>query len=314
MAKATFVSRLQNIEISGQLYKGVDLLQGVHVANDAQKKKGWLDETFRNWVGKLEADYLRDSPAYLYAVSEITFEKSADLNTLNSFLGISQLALTGLWLVKDNAINLDTGFLIIDVPSPPYTLVTSDVWAARYTDASGALFETSFDRKELRDAATLLLSWAQASGQHDSATEPNLFTNVARLQRVLFFVQAARAQDRLPLKIIHYCTCFETLFTTDSMEVSHKIAERVARFLGTNHEERVDVFEQMKDIYDIRSSVVHGELLRTKFRDNIEPYSVACDTFLRLTITKILQDSTLSETFSGNQEQLNEFFKQLVLA
>ena len=41
--------------------------------------------------------------------------------------------------------------------------------------------------------------------------------------RAMRFIAAARAAPDLAFKISHYCSALETLFTTDPIEVGHKL-------------------------------------------------------------------------------------------
>ena len=305
--KSTFIARLEHIKITEPLRKGVSMGQGIYIANDSMRVKKLLSPSFVTSAGEIEADYLRKSDAYLYAPVVTTPDKGDGLQTLIEYLGMGHLVFTSLWLIKDNSINLDTGFLTTEGTFPR---VVSNDWKARFSNSSGSFEAAIFNRAQLEEAADLLSLWL-SSAEENNQDRDFLFKNAARLHRVVFFLQAARAQDRLPLRIAHYCTCFETLFTTDSIEVSHKVAERMARFLGTTPEERQRIYDQVKDAYGIRSSVVHGELLSKRFA-NVEPNSVECDRLLRSTIRRILLDPSLLEMFLSEKGKLNAFFKELI--
>jgi hypothetical protein len=308
----TFITRLQDIKITEALYKGVELSNGLYLANDRARVKRLVSDEFVTWTGQLEAGYLLKCDAYLYAVTKDTAPMGGEIGTINSFLGMGQLALTSLWLVKDNAVNLDTGFLITD-PRQPGGGVSSNVWSVRNSNASRTRQVSVFSREELKQAATFFSTWASGHG-HDEADNPlDIFRNAARLDRVFFFLQAARAQNMLPLKIAHYCTCLEALFTTESEEVSHKVAERVAHFLGSGLADKQEIYDQVKRAYGIRSRVVHGDVLARR-TGPVEPEAIACDNLLRRTIRKILQDPALREIFSDEQGRLNAYFKELIFA
>lgn len=311
--KATFVTHLRNIKVTERLYKGVDTGYGIYIANDDKRIKTLLTPWFVEAAGRMEAQALRDSDAYLYAVSDSTSSSSNHIQLLNEYLAKGQGAVTALWLVKDNAVNLDTGFLMVEQASF-LPRVDSSRRTAEFSDSAGGKDTRTFTRPELSEAVSLLSQWLSPMPEDDASPDLDLFTNAPRVQRAFYFLQASRAQDRLPHKIAFYCTCLETLFSTDDQELRHQVAERAARFLGTNSTERQHIYQQVKDAYDIRSSVVHGDVLSKKFRkaETIQHYSVVCDEYLRSSIRKILSEPDLAATFSSTKEKLNTFFKEMI--
>ena len=51
----------------------------------------------------------------------------------------------------------------------------------------------------------------------------------------------------------------EVLYSLDAGELTHKLSTRAAYFLGPGSaEDRVDVFDAVHDLYEVRSSIVHG--------------------------------------------------------
>jgi hypothetical protein len=57
--------------------------------------------------------------------------------------------------------------------------------------------------------------------------------------------------------LVDAITAAEALLGTD-VEVTFRLAFRVAMILGSDDDERVRIFERMKSYYDTRSSVLHG--------------------------------------------------------
>jgi hypothetical protein len=311
-----FVTRLNNIKIAEPLYKGVELCKGLYLANDDKLIKQLLTSEFVEWAGKSEAGYLGMSDAYLYATTARALDEADPIPPLNDFLGIGQLSLVGLWLVKDNSVNTDTGFLIRQCPSPIRILAGNHI-AVRFSNSSASFETTDFSREQLlKEAARLMAVWLgpqqEISGGDDA--DLALFGSAGRLHRLVYFVQAARAQNRLPVKIALYCACLETLFSTDSNELRHRLSERVARVLGQDPTKRREIYDQLRSAYDIRSAVIHSDILTSKYGNSgaLEHYSATCDQLLRRAIRKILLDADLLKTFSGSKKTLNAFFTGLI--
>jgi hypothetical protein len=91
--------------------------------------------------------------------------------------------------------------------------------------------------------------------------------------------QEVPAPGNLSLAIRYFSASFERRSASDSvvdlvtsleavlgtnMEISFRLATRVAQLLGSNDEERVDLFRATKLWYDLRSTVVHGGEVKAK--------------------------------------------------
>src|SRR5205823_2605732 len=74
--------------------------------------------------------------------------------------------------------------------------------------------------------------------------------------------------DRFPAsqdsQLVDVITAAEALLGTES-EITFRLAFRVAGMLGRTGAERVQVFNDMKRFYDVRSKIVHGSAL-TRWR------------------------------------------------
>jgi hypothetical protein len=61
------------------------------------------------------------------------------------------------------------------------------------------------------------------------------------------------------MDVVNALTAFEALLANDSnAELSYRLSLRVAHLLGNDAEERKRIFKDMKEFYDLRSSLVHG--------------------------------------------------------
>jgi len=91
------------------------------------------------------------------------------------------------------------------------------------------------------------------------------------------------------MRLLQDAIALESLCSTDAIEVTHRIAVTCAVCLGSTHGERKRIYKEAKDLYGIRSRVVHGSgyrvtkeevkrieqlsrrLLRYVLRDNVLP-------------------------------------------
>lgn len=121
------------------------------------------------------------------------------------------------------------------------------------------------------------------------------------LQRSAQLVEFSKLAEGPYQKIGLLCSALECLFTTDSSEVSHKVAERVAFFIAKTSKDRVEVYKTIKRAYTLRSNFFHGNKLRN-IEDN-EYYEI--ENLIRKVMNKaifqtpkyFLESKTLEEYF-----------------
>jgi hypothetical protein len=135
----------------------------------------------------------------------------------------------------------------------------------------------------------------------------------SRIARAFHFLEAARSERNLGIKIADYCTCYETLFSTESTELSHKLAERVSNFLAHLSDEKMNIYQSIKSAYNIRSKVVHGDNLTNNQIENLVKTSENCDYHLRLILNSIVNSEKLTEIFEQKNDSLEDYFAKLVL-
>lgn len=95
--------------------------------------------------------------------------------------------------------------------------------------------------------------WKNLSGKNFLNFKPN---GIA-VRRFSSAVEKFDKEDQ----VIDFLIGFEALFFKqgETAEQTHKISVRVARLLKSDFEERKKMFKEMKDIYKIRSEIVHGD-------------------------------------------------------
>jgi hypothetical protein len=125
-------------------------------------------------------------------------------------------------------------------------------------------------------------------------------------------VSAARKAPDLAFKIANYCSALETLFTTESTELAHKLAERVAFFLGERGHNRLAVFAAGKNAYSIRSKLVHGDTLKPNQIDELPRQSMKCDEFLRVILKEIFNSEDLKKVFDAHNQAIEDYFGRLI--
>jgi hypothetical protein len=95
-----------------------------------------------------------------------------------------------------------------------------------------------------------------------------------------------------------YCSALEALLSTDTSELSHKLAERLAWIVAESPADRLDVYRAVKSAYAIRSRAVHGSALsRRKIETDLGVAAKNCDDLLRALLNQIATRTELHELY-----------------
>lgn len=147
--------------------------------------------------------------------------------------------------------------------------------------------------------------------------------------------------DRLAMSIGYFwdalCTPFsqqaflgltnslEALLSTQSTEITHTLAERVALLTEKKATKRLGVYKAVKDLYRVRSKIVHGNTFPKQGKQNWESLLVTAkwsnvpisslSSLLGITltvITAVLSDRSLLEIIQPrrNEQKISEDFNQ----
>ena len=321
MSKFRYFVGLALLEVQEPLDNGDQIIEGFRITNDKELPRKFMKRDLMEALGGLEATSLLNSDAIIY--SELT--KEGDLNPADSMdiltgmLNLTGMFLTALWLVKDNAVNFELGFLEVWPTGGPYR-VHSNFLAMTVQRADGSKPKVSFNRDELRQAREhfreLLFPLAQSTSEAVQLPSelpigqgPVLSSkpNIPRLRRAFYFLESARSSRDIGMKIAMYCSLFETLFSTDASEITHKIAHRIAIFLEQENEKRCELYARIKKAYGIRSKVVHGDEVKPDSK-SIQAIATEADDVARRIFLKIGSSDTLFDQFHGSKANLDEYF------
>lgn len=215
-----------------------------------------------------------------------------------------------LWFIKDNSISIGDAY--------GYESETSQLICYPnhmiYSDSTGRFESVHFSEAEIDQATKILLKYisicpAKSTDEEaidffmNSSNTPDkdifrsgVTTNneMNNLQRAVTFLSTARSIPYLPYKISLYMPILESLFSDDANEVTQKVSERVAFYIGKEKDERIDIFKTVKDAYEIRSRFLHGQKLNPKKSkpDYLNPLSIKVDELIRKTLTKIIMEDS----------------------
>jgi hypothetical protein len=186
----------------------------------------------------------------------------------------------------------------------------------RMRDARGKTRPTSFTASDISNCSGLFSRlkahrWKISTGESSVVSSVVSSERLGRIERMMSFLTLARAATDLGVKIVNYCICLEVLFSTSSFRVAYQVAERVARFIETDADQRIKTFDAVKKAYGIRSIVVHGDTLKEGAVPALPDTAEKLDFILRRVFGRILSEDALIEQFELPKGSLEDYFRKL---
>lgn len=300
MSSHAFVAPLRGIEISDDLGVGIELSDGIVLFNDSNQ----VDRvTRRYWslIAPKQLEAIEKAGAFIYGQLPEDVTKDDHVSLLEGKRRHLLSFLTGLWMVRDNAVNGEE---------------VSVIWAGGRTgltythvflNAKGAGYKgcTSFTRAEIEQAVTFSQWWEEDVLLHDGEEDS---TSLTRLSRAGFFLQMARQTSNVGLCTALYCSSIEALVSTGGSGIMYQLAKRVALLLGELPSKDSGIYSTMENIYRRRSDFMHGDDVNRKQGMSLSEASVQCDDILRKVLNKVFIDP-----LPEHKKALTARFKELRL-
>jgi hypothetical protein len=253
------------------------------------------------------------------AVMKLNVETYSKAEAIKTFLFF-------LWFVKDNSISVDETYgyetMTHQFACFPNHTISSN--------ASGLFENVAFSNEEIDRATNIMFKYIEVCpGETIDAASEEFFSDSSigerkdvlknavnsnnelnNLQRAITFLSTARSTPHLPYKIALYMPILESLFSDIPDEVTQKVSERVAFYVGKDKAERIEIFKTVKSAYDVRSRFLHGQKLSSNKSkpDYLKPLSVRVDEIIRTVLTKIVMED--SDKFL--QKDTKDFLSQII--
>ncbi|OYX85044.1 MAG: hypothetical protein B7Y83_06190 [Flavobacteriales bacterium 32-34-25] len=279
----------------------------------------WIEEFYidevKRIVGLAQYENSINWKTYLYTELDIQ-EKFNGKQILAYLLKISKHLPNALWLIKDNSVRFQTGHLkFID---GIFLTVDSNVINGLYSNCFGEKDSVVFTQAELELASNFFDFFFELTyDDSENVKLESTHAEVNRVNRAYYFLDLARTNYDIGTKVSMYCSAFECLFSVATAELKHRLSETVANFIGNTPEEKRIIYDQMKSIYDLRSSVTHGSGINKKLITNdatkLKEIGRNCDTILRKCFFKISTSQEIYDMYLRNSnEEIGEFFTNLI--
>ena len=104
------------------------------------------------------------------------------------------------------------------------------------------------------------------------------------------------------------------MFTTDNNEVSHKVSERAAFYIGGNSQAKTEIYKTIKLAYNIRSKYLHGQTIKAQesHQDYLQNISTKVDSLIRQIFTKVIMKDM--EIFKDENDRFRLWLEGLIFA
>ncbi len=316
------ITNLRCLQVPEPLGRGFQIKEGMFLINDPEKIKALISANLRQMIGEIEYGcLLRTGHAIHFTTSDPTLEFHPPLmeQFVGRWLQLVRCFLQGLWVVKDHSVHFETGFA-----EYRHLLngrcVSSNFLPVLTYKADASQSDTRFSIDDLKAARVYVKKLGSLSPVESltyrslvEVPETRFGKDSKRLFRFADFLSSAHANGDLAIRVSLCMTSLEVLFSTNPMELSHRLSERVAYFVGDSGQERKEIFLTMKRAYAVRSKIVHGDRLDKKLGTELRTISVEIDVLLRRVYSKILENDDLIALFDRSSEQLDDYFLNLIL-
>lgn len=313
-----FVTALDDITIDTVLSKGRKFNTNLRLSNDTGIISKNINDLERSLMGELEYSHLLNKP-FVYSIAtfpdNIFDDDELAMNLLNDFLEKVQLLLTEFWFSTDNSINTDKGYLFL----------RSKFGSKVHSLGRSVSFYNHKGNKEIviinhSTLNTVIKRINHMNQRPTLGVDKNEYMeeiiNLPRVDKAIFLLQYARSQYFLPDRITAFVTILESLLSSSTTEVTHKLKENVAWILGNNFEERKEIFNKVDEFYKVRSANIHGGSLSSKqtYRD-LSSLSNTIELYVRQILMKIFEDPALFKLFQrkSSNKQFKNYITTLIL-
>lgn len=263
--------------------------------NDIMLSRVTSSYKYKENFGIENLSYYTNTFVCFKSTNHILNDKNKAYVLANNFYINCQTFSNALWFIKDNAVTPYWTTISSKKPISPIVLRRS----IYYTNSKGEFIQTDYSINELKEAMNwynIINNFLDRKQSNEVDVSENLINmsnymnfNVPSFNRAYYYLDTARNTEFLPGKIASYISVLETIFPSTS-ENTQKVAERTAYFIGETAEERISIYDDVKEIYYIRSCYVHGSLIKDSKYKTLPEISERADNLVRKVLKKVYKD------------------------
>ena len=273
----------------------------------------YLNSEFRKYAGEIEYQHFKNA-------NNIVVSDPGDVRYWGQFLNGEEIlhcwmvwvdwVLQDSWLVKDNCFISEVAYCRSKLNGVVGWSSNSLYAQASISDGNRqcSIEFSEGDMREWGERLNTLRMHLDKRGY--SVFTPIVSNKATRVDRFLNFVQIARRSSVPAMKISQMCSALESLFSTSTTELTHRLSERVAFFIGESSEDKEAIYQFMKKVYAVRSQVTHGSHINNAVAESTPELSLKMLELLRRIIFKILEDDCSSDVVYGDNEFIENHFRK----
>lgn len=134
---------------------------------------------------------------------------------------------------------------------------------------------------------------------------------INKILNSLGYLEQGCKGDTLAERIIWLFTALEAIFNLNESELTFKLSSRVSWYLYPKCvAKRREIFKGIKNAYNYRSEIVHGELLEP---DDLKKNLSFLENVAWATMRKVLLDKKTIRILTDNEGVSKEYFERLIL-
>lgn len=207
-----------------------------------------------------------DRPKYLLSVKERITESGSELPGFIQIENhaIVKQALLSIFLVSPIGFTVDASRGLRIKNSNDKIVYEGDGWVKGWfyevldinrqaIVSCGVKEEDPFDINEVQNYALLLDPYFRSGVWWQD-----------RMAAALAHLLDAICCNSITLTFISLTAALEALVNSSKNEITHQICERVAILCGNSKAERIEIYQHVKQLYNIRSTIVHGQAHKMK--------------------------------------------------
>lgn len=287
--------------------KRISLGEDLYIQSELALTQMPYDKQAQVLLGTLESKYITDSELFISKATSIV--PNGELDELDRLMGLANIFLWCLWSQIDHAAYAEQAFLFFRYRDHWVCAKNfRPIFCAKSDGSQGA---STVTLKAIKEASALFRIIAKG-GEATKYEVTALRSDNTRISRAIYTIQRAIQNHDLAMRVADVCNVLEILLSSTHGEISHQIAERCALIVGRSSEEKISIYRNMKQIYAIRSRVVHGGTWKEKNLDDIRRYSKMSDDILRYVFLACLTNDKLYKALSSSDGALDEYFLTLL--
>lgn len=301
--KYAFLTGLIDFDIQGVIKNPLKVSDGILLTNNPSHIQPYVQMNHIGPIGSLELECLLGGKPVLFQEKDLSTKDEARNKTVDFMRGC-QAFLSTLWSYQDNGVNFELAFAISQNDNHIHSNSLNHFFYTatrerRIFSVEEATLKKIVESKRDYVGGLKVENEPIYTYQRKESGRPNIGGT---------FLLQARSSHDLGVKIANYCSFFESMLSSNNVELAHQMAERAAFYLCETPQERLEHYRKSKRAYGIRSKIVHGDSVSKSQLKDIQDIAIHCDNVARELFNRVIEDKAYYDVLkSANSQDLDQF-------